>query len=69
MSRLINGLIKWREEKMERAGAGLSSQWQRRTRERMEGQMGGGWEGDNRRAKCGSQIPLCALTKLTGTIQ
>lgn len=30
MSILINGLIKWREEKMERAGAGLSGQWQRR---------------------------------------
>lgn len=28
MSILINGLIKWREEKMERAGAGLSSLWQ-----------------------------------------
>ncbi len=42
MSTLINGLIKWREEKMERAGAGLSSQWRRRKGGGMEGQMGGG---------------------------
>lgn len=30
MSVLINGLIKWREEKMERAGTGQSSQWQKK---------------------------------------
>lgn len=41
MSILINGLIKWREEKVERAGARLSSQWQE-DGGGMGGQMGGG---------------------------
>lgn len=61
MSILINGLIKWRDEKMERAGAGLTSQWQTRTEEGRKGK----WVEVSRVAEvgCGSncegQIPVC----------
>lgn len=63
MSILINGLIKWRDEKMERAGAGLTSQWQRRTEEGREGKwvevsrVTGGGVGCG--SNCEGQIPMC----------
>lgn len=43
MSVLINGLIKWREDKMVTAGAGPSIQWQRRMGGGVEGQKYGGY--------------------------
>lgn len=57
MSILINGLIKWREEKMERAETGLKSQWLRGN--------GEGWESKwvkvrkmtTREVRCGVKFP------------